>query len=304
MRAIDAAGNSDPSPEQASFNIDTVAPETTISAEPASPGNDATPRFAFSSDEGGSSFECSVDAGPFGACSSPHELAALPAGQHSFEVRAVDPAGNPDASPERRTFLIDTSPPDTQITSGPEGPVRSSGASFTFTSSEPGSSFACSLDGAPFSGCGGTVSYDGLADGPHRFAVRATDQAGNADPTPATREFSVDRGVLDLAVSGKRKQRIKRGRVRVKLAVSAGEPVAATVAGKLKVGRTRVALKPVRANLEPGAPLKLRLAPSRRGAAKLKRALTTGSKLKARIAVTATDAAGNEGAAGLRVKLR
>jgi hypothetical protein len=85
----------------------------------------------------------------------------------------------------------DTSPPDTLIDSGPTGTVSSSSASFTFHASEPNSTFACSLDGAAYAGCVSGVTYSGLANGSHTFAVRATDQAGNTDPSPAVQGWTV-----------------------------------------------------------------------------------------------------------------
>jgi glucose/arabinose dehydrogenase/PKD repeat protein len=83
-------------------------------------------------------------------------------------------------------------PPDTTITSGPSGAVENSSAAFSFTSSEPGSTFRCRLDGAAFSSCSSPKSYANLSDGPHTFRVRAIVAAGNSDPTPAVRTWKVD----------------------------------------------------------------------------------------------------------------
>src|SRR5256885_2203297 len=65
-------------------------------------------------------------------------------------------------------------------------------ASFSFTATEAGSSFACQLDGGAFAPCVSPRSYSGLADGNHSFQVRATDPAGNTDPTPASYAWTVD----------------------------------------------------------------------------------------------------------------
>jgi hypothetical protein len=86
----------------------------------------------------------------------------------------------------------DSTAPDTVIDSGPSGVVGSSSASFGFSSSEAGSTFRCSLDGAAYVSCSSPRAYSGLADGAHTFGVYATDAAGNADPTPAERTWTVD----------------------------------------------------------------------------------------------------------------
>ena len=85
----------------------------------------------------------------------------------------------------------DTTPPQTTITSGPSGDVASTTAAFEFTSSEPGSSFACSLDGAAYTGCSSPATYTSLSVGSHTFDVRATDGANNTDPTPAHASWTV-----------------------------------------------------------------------------------------------------------------
>lgn len=70
------------------------------------------------------------------------------------------------------------------------GPRHS--ASFVLTSSETGSSFECSLDGAAFAPCSSPASYDGLAPGSsHAFAARAV-FGGVTDPTPVVERFTLD----------------------------------------------------------------------------------------------------------------
>jgi Calcineurin-like phosphoesterase len=85
----------------------------------------------------------------------------------------------------------DTTPPDTVINSGPSGTVNTRDASFTFSSTEPSSTFECSRDGAAFSACSSPKQYTGLANGSHTFKVRATDAAGNTDQSPASRTWKV-----------------------------------------------------------------------------------------------------------------
>jgi hypothetical protein len=194
VRATDAAGNVDATPATRTWSVDTGAPNTTIDTKPAALANSATATFGFSSDEAGSTFECSLDGNAFIACTSPRNLTALSEGSHTFRVRATDAAGNTDATPGSYTWTVDTIAADTTIDSGPSGTVGSSSASFTFSSTEANSTFECKLDGGSFSSCTSPRSYTSLSDGSHTFSVRVTDAAGNVDATPATRTWTVDTG--------------------------------------------------------------------------------------------------------------
>ena len=160
-----------------------------------------TATFTFSSSEPGSTFECRLDTGTFTACASPQTYTGLAAGEHTFAVRAIDAAGNVDATPATRTFTVDSTAPDTTITSGPTGPTNSTNASFAFTSTKAGSTFECRIDGGTFAACTSPQAYTGLAQGEHTFAVRAIDAAGNVDPSPATRTFTVDTAAPDTTIT-------------------------------------------------------------------------------------------------------
>lgn len=81
--------------------------------------------------------------------------------------------------------------PDTTITSGPTGTVNSTSASFGFTSTIGGSTFACTLDGGASSACTSPQPYSGLTEGPHTFTVAATAN-GQTDLTPASRAWTID----------------------------------------------------------------------------------------------------------------
>ena len=179
-------------------DIETTAPETTITSGPLGSMSDSTPVFSFSSSEAGSSFECRVDAEAFAACSSPHTSATLGDGQHTFDVRATDQAGNTDQTPAALTFTVDTTPPQTSVGSGPSGLTEDDTPTFSFGSPEPGSSFECRIDGGAFFGCSSPYTTAALAPGRHTLEVRARDSAGNADPTPASFSFQVAAQLEDL----------------------------------------------------------------------------------------------------------
>src|SRR5437867_8510081 len=186
VRATDPAGNTDPTPASYTWTVDTTPPDTTTAARPPARSNSSSASFSFTATEAGSSFACRLDASAFAPCVSPQSYSGLADGSHSFQVRATDPAGNTDPTPASYTWTVDTTPPDTSITAAPLAVSTSSSASFSFTATEADSTFACQLDGSAFAPCATPQSYSGLTLGTHSFQVRATDPAGNTDPTPAS----------------------------------------------------------------------------------------------------------------------
>jgi len=86
----------------------------------------------------------------------------------------------------------DTDPPETIIDSGPSGITNDPTPIFTFHSTEAGSTFRCDTGGPyGFTPCTSPVSRPHLPDGTYSFAVFARDTSGNADPTPASRSYTV-----------------------------------------------------------------------------------------------------------------
>jgi hypothetical protein len=90
---------------------DHVLPETTITGSPKNVVKTKRKRakvtFTFASSEPGT-FECSLDSAPFTPCSSPstHKVRAgrRKPKEHTFQVRAIDAAGNPDSTPAADDF--------------------------------------------------------------------------------------------------------------------------------------------------------------------------------------------------------
>jgi len=172
--------------------FDTKLPHVTITSHPAHPTNSTSAHFAFISTKARSKFQCQLDDGLYSSCTSTTSYQGLPDGPHTFTVKASDAAGNVNAAPASFTWTIDTMPPDTAITSQPTVPTSSLSARFGFSSTKPGSTFECRLDGEVHAGCAGPQDYTGLAAGPHAFTVRATDALGNIDPTPASYTWTID----------------------------------------------------------------------------------------------------------------
>ncbi|HEU4905811.1 MAG TPA: Ig-like domain-containing protein, partial [Solirubrobacterales bacterium] len=206
VRAIDQAGNVDAAPALHEWTVDTVAPETQITLKPAPLANSSTAKFEFGGDDGAgsgvASFECrrdSTEPGDWTSCASGIEYTGLSQGSHKFEVRAIDGAGNVDASPASHEWSIDSLAPETQISAQPPALTGSSKATFEFTGSDPGgsgvASFQCRRDSTEPVGwqlCSSPRVYTSLAEGAHTFEVRAIDNAGSPDPSPATVEWEID----------------------------------------------------------------------------------------------------------------
>jgi hypothetical protein len=193
VRASAAGGFADSTPATYAWTIDTSAPDTVITAQPAPLAKSANATFAFASTESNTGFNCRLNKGPFAACTSPHAFTGLSSGRYTFQVAAVDGAGNVDRKAASYKWIVDTVPPDTRIKGKTVAAAASSTATFAFSATERGSTFECSLDGGPFSACASPATYT-VAAGPHTFQVRATDRAGNTDASPATHSWIVQQG--------------------------------------------------------------------------------------------------------------
>jgi hypothetical protein len=167
------------------------------------------------------------------------------------------------ASPNAVVVRDDVIGPAATIDSGPSGTVAGGNASFTFSASEPGSTFECRLDSGSFSPCTSPRAFNSLGEGAHTFAVRATDPWDNAGapdtrawtvdfPDPPANEFTFGRvkrdrgkgtavlavqvpGPGDLVLAASRK--VKAGEARAEAAGKATVPIRAAGKAKRKLRR-------------------------------------------------------------------
>jgi hypothetical protein len=206
VRAVDGLGNPDATPAVAAWISDTTPPDTSIVVAPVGTVTVADTTISFTADDADPSFQCRLDEGDWEACASPVTLIGLSDGPHTFEVRAADPAGNPDPTTATASWVVDTTAPDTTIDSAPTGTVTATDAAFTFSADQVGGGFECQVDGGPWEVCTSPAEYPGLDDGAHTFDVRAIDGAGNVDPSAASASWVVDTtapdAVIDSALSG------------------------------------------------------------------------------------------------------
>jgi hypothetical protein len=86
----------------------------------------------------------------------------------------------------------DTTPPQTTFPTPPPAATNDTTPNVAFEASEFASSFECSIDAGAFAPCASPFTAPPLTAGAHTIAVRATDPAGNTDPSPAGASIVVD----------------------------------------------------------------------------------------------------------------
>ena len=186
---------------------DDLAPQTTITAASPTSGGvspDGSAAFNYASTEPGSRFVCALGSGSgapsYSACGAGStSYTGLSDGVYIFRVRAIDAAGNADASPASSSFVVDKSEPLTRLATHPPALSTSASAQFTFDGGFGGDRYECALDGAGFTPCMqpdaaqmGSASYSGLGNGSHTFSVRTVDRSGRADSSPASFTWAID----------------------------------------------------------------------------------------------------------------
>ena len=172
-------------------------PDTAINSGPS--GLIARPNATFSYSASPSDavdrFECRLDDRSFEPCpSSGKTYSDLGDGERVFSVRAVNAMGEVDATPATREWEIDTVAPDTTIESGPADTTTFDTAAFIYSGTPLVGigRFECRIDGNDFVDCPEEgKTFTGLELGQHVVRVRAVDEVGNADPTPAVHEWEV-----------------------------------------------------------------------------------------------------------------
>jgi hypothetical protein len=122
---------------------DTTAPSTSITSGPNGPTNNTAPTFTFSGSDNVTTtanlkYQYRLDSGGWSAPSTSTTATptALSEGGHLFEVRALDEAGNVDASPAQRSFTVDTTKPMVKTTTPSGATPVARGTNLTATFSE------------------------------------------------------------------------------------------------------------------------------------------------------------------------
>lgn len=200
----------DPTPAEYTFRVDATPPDTTIISGPS--GDITTNSVVFE-------WKGSDNYSPDSKLLYSYRLVGfndnwsgwtleksvsyenLPAGTFTFEVKAMDEAGNEDPTPASRSFTVLRSEPYTTIVSGPEGYINSKDVTFVWTGTDDFTPTEELLYSYKLEGYDSdwsewtsetTVTYTDLEDGQYTFMVRSKDTDGYIDPEPATRTFTID----------------------------------------------------------------------------------------------------------------
>jgi hypothetical protein len=105
--------------------------------------------------------------------------------------RPCSRAGGPQSEGPRGGGSGKQGAPQTTLRRKPPRKTTDRTPTFGLRSDEPRSSFQCKLDGKRFRACRSPFTAKRLALGRHTFKVRARDESGKLDPTPASYSFKV-----------------------------------------------------------------------------------------------------------------
>ena len=194
---FDGAGNVS-APATRSWYVDTKGPVIAFILEPKALSSSTTAVYKYTITDAGSgvaSAQCSLDSGAFSNCAlDSSTLTGLAAGKHTFQVKALDKAGNSSLS-DLRSFTIDLTPPSVRFTAVPVQFTNQKDFTFTFVATDDNGvdHVDCKLDGAAYAACSSLTAQTvaGMAEGNHSFTIRAVDKAGNNSPDVST-TFTID----------------------------------------------------------------------------------------------------------------
>jgi hypothetical protein len=193
-------------------------PDTVISPGRTTVSSSSTAVFRFGSTLIPSTFECSLDGGPWLACASPQRYTGLVGGRHAFAVRAIAPSGNADPIPTHAFWIVDSSLPtvtlgspmsgsttsdSTPVISGSAGTAPGDSSTITvkmFAGSDPSGSPVQTHTAAVWGGRWSVATTQPLADGTYTTQAAQSDSAGNTGlSAPSTVTIRVK---ASLAVGG------------------------------------------------------------------------------------------------------
>src|SRR5262249_41346894 len=194
-RGVDGAGNIDATPAAFTWTTDTIAPTITLGSAPATIASSTTATFNWTTNES-AAYSCRVDAAAFVACGSgtvgTKTFSGLTQGNHTFNVRATDGAGNVSAT-TAFSWTVDTVAPETTFTATPANPSNGQ-ASFTIATHAHAPPRERLLAAASVAACSSPVATPPTTRpaGSHPSLARGIAGAANTDSAPASFTWTVD----------------------------------------------------------------------------------------------------------------
>jgi DNA-binding beta-propeller fold protein YncE len=123
-------------------------------------------------------------------------------GSDSFTFQANDGASDSNVATIAVTVNSVNDAPQTRILTRPLNPSTAD-VSFTFSGSDLDgtvTAFECKVDSAAFAPCSSPHAYNGLSVGSHTFLVRAVDNSGAVDGSPARYTWNVAAGSASITI--------------------------------------------------------------------------------------------------------
>lgn len=104
-------------------------------------------------------------------------------GAHSMQIRQWQ--GTAFSTPISFVWNRDATAPNTTLTLTPPATNVYTSARLEFSADEPGATFECSMNGGVYASCSSPLVLSGLSNSAQTVDVRAVDDLGNTDATPA-----------------------------------------------------------------------------------------------------------------------
>jgi subtilisin-like proprotein convertase family protein len=253
--------------QKALCNVDTAAPDTSITGGPDNPTTSTAAQFALHSNDAGATFECRLDGAAYAPCGASVAFSGLATGSHAFSARAIDGSDNEDATPASWSWVI-SAPPEPPTPATPA-------ASFLLAPREARLADAVA----------GRYSVLAACASPCRASARVSVGASTA------RRLGLGRKAVSLGSGAKRRSASGTTRVGLRLsrkaraAVRGRKSVTATLTVTLTEGRARMTVKRTLTLLREAGPRRIASTGLRLWAACARRC-----PLRAQLTVSATAA--------------
>ncbi|HEY4356612.1 MAG TPA: choice-of-anchor D domain-containing protein [Acidobacteriaceae bacterium] len=134
------------------------------------------PSFQF--DAGVTSCLISKPLAPGSICTIGVTFSPTSTGSHNATLTLVNNNLNQSAATYVVPITADALPATPVILTNPANPTAVTSATFTFSDTQAGVTFVCSIDSLAFNACASGIVYPGLSNGQHSFQVKAKDAVG------------------------------------------------------------------------------------------------------------------------------